>query len=90
MAKDTAHRTRQARAPVNKRQVAMDTAHTKGGRGTGKYKPQPKGWAHSGDAADRPGQQQGRRPKAAGPSPAGLHQGPWQTSARAMGAAGDR
>ena len=54
MAKDNAHRTRQARAQVNKRQVAVDTAHTcasMGGRGTGNNKQHPSG-GHRG--ADQP------------------------------------
>ena len=40
--------------------------------------------------ADPPGQWQERYSKAAGRSPARLHQGPWQTSPRAMEATDDR
>ena len=47
------------------------------------------GWAHLGDPADPPGQQQGRHPKAARSSPGRLHLGPWQTSPGAMEATGD-
>ena len=45
--------------------------------------------ARWGDTVGPPGQQQGRYPKAAGPSPARPHRGPWQTSPGAMEATGD-
>ena len=48
------------------------------------------GRTHWGDPADPPGQWQERYSKAAGPSPARLHRGPWQTSPGAMEATGDR
>ena len=48
------------------------------------------GPAHWGDPAGPPGQQQGRYPKVAGPSPARLHRGPWQTSPGGMEATVDR
>ena len=63
---------------------------TKDDRGTGNNKPHPMGRAHWGDSADPSGQQQGWYPKTAGPSPARLHHGPWQTSPAIMGATGDR
>ena len=45
---------------------------------------------HWNDPADPPGQQQGRYPKVADPSPARLHGGPSQTSPGAMEATDDR
>ena len=48
------------------------------------------GRTHWGDPADPPGQWQERYSKATGLSPARLHRGPWQTSAGAMEATGDR
>ena len=74
---------------MNRSREAQDTAHTQGGRGTGKNQ-RPMGRTHWGDPADPPGQWQERYSKAAGPSPARLHQGPWQTSPGAMDATGDR
>ena len=56
----------------------------------GNNKPHPMVQTHWGDRSNTPGQQQGRHPKAPGPSPATLHWGPWQKSPRAMEAAGDR
>ena len=84
--------THGAGTPVNRSQVAQDTAHTcttRAGRETGK-KQHPMGWTHWGDPADPLGQRQGRYPKAAGPSPVRLHRGQWQTSPGAMEATGDR
>ena len=48
------------------------------------------GRTHWGDPADPLGQWQERYSNATGPSPAKLHQGPWQTSPGAMEATGDR
>ena len=47
--------------------------HTQGAEGKNQH---PMGPTHWGDPADPPGQQQGRYPRATGPSPARLHQGP--------------
>ena len=69
--------------------MAEDSAHTQGGRGTGKNQ-HPMGRTHWGDPADPPAQWQERYSTATGPSPARLHPGPWQTSPGAMEAAGDR
>ena len=97
-AQDTAHRTHRthhARTPMHKRQGAVDTGHTVArraaeGRETTNHKPHRMGRAHWGDQAEPTDQQQGRYPKAAGPSPARLHQGSWQTSPRATETTGDR
>ena len=78
-----------AGTPVNRSPADQDTAHTWGGRGTGKNQ-YPMGRTHRGDPADPPGQWQERYSKATGPSPARLHRGPWQTSPGAMEATGDR
>ena len=63
---------------------------TKGSTGTGRNGPHPEGQTHSGDPADPPGQWQSRHSKDTSPSPAMLHQGPWQTSPGAMEATDDR
>ena len=71
--------------------MAQDIAHTCAPRATEEpATTNPMNWAHWGDPADPTGQQQGRMSKAAGPSPARLHRGLWQTSPCAMEATSDR
>ena len=87
VATDTARNTKGTRAPVNGRQVAQDAAQAHAPRATegqGATNHTPRGLTHLGDPADPPGQWQERYSKAASPRPAGLHQGPCQTSPRAM------
>ena len=68
---------------LNERQRAKDTTRTRvqGGQSTKYNKPHPTGRTHWGNAADPPGQQQGRYPEASGPS---------RMSPRAMEATSDR
>ena len=63
---------------------------TEGSKGTGHHGLHPQGQTHWGDLAGPPGHWQERYSKAAGPSPARLHRGPWQTSPGAMEATDDR
>ena len=70
-------------------QVPLGPGHrtrtcTEGSKGTGHHGLHPKGRTHWGDSAAPPDQWQKRYSKAAGPSPARLHQGPWQTPPGAM------
>ena len=72
--------------------MAQETAHTCTRRAAEVQdkKQHPMGRAHWGNPADPAGQQLGRYPKAAGPSQARLHRGPWQTSPGDMEATTDR
>ena len=84
-AQDTAHRTHRthhARTPVNKRQVVVDTAHTRARSATKGQETTNQTQSVGCTGATQPdpaGQQQGWYRKAAGPGPARLHRGPWQT-----------
>ena len=84
--------THRAATPVNMSQLAQDNTHTctrRAAEGQERSK-KPMDRTHWDNPADPSGEQQGRYPKAAGRSPARLHQGPWQTSPGAMEATGDR
>ena len=63
---------------------------TEGSKGIGGSGLHPQGRTHWSDPADQSGQWQERYSKAAGPRPARLHRGPWQTLPGAMEATDDR